>query len=461
MAQGGFALTRRLADSNFTTYANANIFFAVNAAVIAALLRPDAVHRAVYADAALFALEQERIFRRAWIYLCHESEIAQPGDYVLSQLGPDEVIVARGADGGIAAMHNRCAHRGARVVAVPRGNARLFTCAYHAWSFGLDGALDSVPAPQGYAGGLPSPGLARVARVASYRGFVFGSGAAAGPDLPAFLGGLASALDNMVDRAPGGTLVQAGGRLRMEFRGNWKLFMENAVDLVHPQYVHGGSVAVAREAREAALLDGQAGQTAQMLLANGLRLSEWETIGLHAFAEGHVYMDGFYRDGVIASERADPLFERYRRALVEMHGEAKVREILAMDRFNNLIWPNISVNSRFQTLRVVQPVAVDRTVVTSMCFRMEGAPPEMFDLSLRFLNTASSPASLVASDDLEIFERCQRGLADPAAEWVDMSRAIGRDVPADGGAIDAPGTSELPVRAQMRAWRSWMEAAAA
>ena len=451
-------------NSNFTTYANANIFFSLNTTDLASLLRPDAVHRAVYADAHLFALEQERIFRRAWIYLCHESEIARSGDYVLAQLGPDEVIVARGADDGIAAMHNRCAYRGARLVVAARGNTRLFTCAYHAWSFGLDGALDSVPAPEGYAGGFadgkPSPGLMRVARVASYRGFVFGSGAAAGPDLPTFLGGLASALDNMVDRAPGGALVQAGGRLRMEFRGNWKLFMENAVDLVHPQYVHGGSVAVARESREAAQLEGQTGQTTQMLLANGLRLAEWEKIGLHAFAEGHVYMDGFYRDGVIASERTDPVFERYRRALVEAQGEAKVREILAMDRFNNLIWPNLSVNSRFQTLRVVQPVAVDRTVVTSMCFRMEGAPPEMFDLSLRFLNTASSPASLVASDDLEIFERCQRGLADPAAAWVDMSRAIGSDVPAGDGAVNAPGTSELPVRAQMRAWRSWMEEAA-
>ena len=435
----------------------------MNATDIAALLRPDAVHRAVYADAHLFALEQERIFRRAWIYLCHESEIARSGDYVLAQLGPDEVIVARGADGGIAAMHNRCAHRGARLMVAARGNARLLTCSYHAWSFGLDGALDSVPAPAGYAAGFaagkPGPGLARVARVASYRGFVFGSGAASGADLPTFLGGLASALDNMVDRAPGGALVQAGGRLRMEFRGNWKLFMENAVDLVHPQYVHGGSVAVARETREAAQLEGQAGQTTQMLLANGLRLADWEKIGLHAFAEGHVDMDGFYRNGVIANERADPLFERYRAALALAHGEAKVREILAIDRFNNLIWPNLSVNSRFQTLRVVQPVAVDRTVVTSMCFRMEGAPPEMFDLSLRFLNTASSPASLVASDDLEIFERCQRGLADPAAEWLDMSRAMGSDLSVGGGAVDAPGTSELPVRAQMRAWRSWMEAA--
>lgn len=435
------------------------------------LVRADAVHRALYVDAGLFRLEQERIFRRAWVYLCHESEIAGEGDYVLAHLGLDEVIVVRQADGTIAVLHNRCAHRGARVAVEARGNVRHFTCAYHAWSFGLDGALDGVPMREGYAGGFScgkaGPGLARVPRVASYRGFVFASGAATGPGLPAFLGGLASALDNMVDRAPGGKLVQAGGRLRMEYRGNWKLFMENAVDLVHPQFVHGGSVAVAREARggmgelaEAAGGSGVAGQATQMLLANGLRLAEWEQVGLRAFPQGHVYMNGFYRDGVIASLREDAVFEHYRVSLVARHGEEKTKQVLAVDRFNNLVWPTLSVNSRFQTLRVVQPLAVDRTVVTSYCFRLEGAPPEMFDLSLRFLNTASSPASLVATDDLEIFERCQRGLGDSASDWIDLSRGMHKDTHAEDGSTHAPGTSELPIRAQMLAWRTYMEAGA-
>lgn len=424
-----------------------------------ALVRPDRVHRAVYVDPDLFALEQARIFGRAWIYLCHESEIAEPGDYALAQLGPDEVIVARQADGAIAAVHNRCAHRGARLVVAPRGRARLFTCAYHAWSFGLDGALDSVPQRDGYGGRFAGgeEGLARVARVASYRGFVFGSAAAEGPGLTEHLGALAGALDNMVDRAPAGRLIQAGGRLRMEYRGNWKLFMENAVDLVHPGFVHGGSVAAARELRGQAGEPGAAGQATQMLLANGLRLADWDEVGLTAHPQGHVAMDGFYRGGVIASRREDGVFERYRAALVAAHGEARTGEILAVDRFNNLIWPTLSVNSRFQTLRLVQPVAVDRTVVTSCCFRLDGAPPEMFELSLRFLNTASSPASLVASDDLEIFERCQRGLEDSASDWIDLSRGLQRDIAIADGAWRAPGTSELPIRAQLRAWAALMQ----
>ena len=431
---------------------------------IGAMLRPDAVHRAVYVDPDVFVLEQERIFLRAWLYVGHESEIPGAGDYVLTQLGPEEVILVRQREGGIAALHNRCAHRGARIVVEPRGTIKLFTCAYHAWSFGLDGSLDSVPMPEGYQGRLAQTpaalGLARVPRVESYRGFIFASHAATGPDLAEFLGDLAGVLDNMVDRAPGGRLTAAGGRLRMAFHGNWKLFMENAVDLVHPGFVHGGSVAVARKSPHTADSPDMAGQTTQMLLANGLRLSEWDGVGLKAFPQGHVYMDGFYRDGVIAPERRDPVFDSYRAALVQRHGEDKTRAILGVDRFNNLIWPALSVNSRFQTLRIVQPVAVDRTIITSCCFRLEGAPPEMFELSLRFLNTASSPASLVASDDLEIFERCQRGLQDSAAEWIDLGRGIHQDRVASDGSTTAPGTSELPIRNQMRAWRAHMMAIA-
>jgi len=430
----------------------------------AALVRPLAVHRAVYVDPAVFALEQERIFRPAWLYVAHESELPNAGDYVLAQLGPEEVIVVRQADGSVAALHNRCSHRGARVAVLPRGHVSRFTCAYHAWSFRLDGALDSVPLPDGYAEKFPcahaAAGLARVPRVASYRGFIFASHAASGPDLPDFLGGLASALDNMVDRAPAGRLLQRGGRLRMEYRGNWKLFMENAVDLVHPGFVHGGSVAAARQSRETAAAPGPTGQAAQMFLANGLRLAEWEQVSLHAFAQGHVYMNGFYRDGVIAPRRSDPVFDRYRAALVASQGEERTREVLAVDRFNNLIWPTLSVNSRFQTLRLVQPVAVDRTIITSFCFQLEGAPAEMFDLSLGFLNTASSAASMVASDDLEIFERCQRGLESSGDDWIDLGRGTHQDQAQSDGSVTAPGTSELPIRTQLRAWQSYMADAA-
>ena len=419
------------------------------------LVRDGAVHRAAYIDPAVFALEQERIFRRAWLYVGHESEVPRPGDYVLRHLGPDEMILARQEDGGLALLHNRCAHRGARVVTQPAGNARHLRCAYHAWTYRMDGSLVGVPLPEGYAGS-PRMGLARAARVESYRGFVFGSHASAGPGLAEFLGGLASAFDNMVDRAPAGTVSRFGGTLRLEYRGNWKMFMENAVDLVHPGFVHRSSVEAAGAHPEALAADGLTQQGAQMFLANGMRASEWDAVPLRAFPGGHVHMGGFYRRGVIAPEREDAVYRRYREALVARHGEEKAAAVLAVDRFNNLVWPNVSVNSRFAAMRVVQPLAADRTVVEVLCFRLDGAPQEMHELTLQFVNLAASPASLVASDDLEIFERCQRGLQDAASDWIDIRRgALGDRRQPDGSALGS-GTSELAIRHQFATWQRYM-----
>ena len=424
--------------------------------VAESLVRENSVHRAAYTDPAVFELEQERIFRRAWLYLAHESEVPNAGDYVLTRLGPDEVILVRREDGGLSLLHNRCAHRGARVVSEPCGRARQLRCPYHAWSYRLDGSLIGVPLPDGYAPDAKLPGLAAVPRVESYRGFVFASHAATGPALADFLGGLRSAFDNLVDRAPAGKVTRFGGSLRLEYRGNWKMFMENAVDLVHPGHVHRSSVEAAKAHPEALQADAITQQGAQMFLANGLRATQWDEVPLHAFPGGHVYMGGFYRQGLIAPEREDPVFERYRQALVERHGADKAAEVLSVDRFNNLVWPNISVNARFAAMRIVRPLAVDHTVVDVVCFRLEGAPEEMHELTLQFVNLAASPASLVASDDLEIFERCQRGLANQGNEWIDMRRGVLADRHNADGSIVSGGTSELPMRHQFDTWKTWL-----
>lgn len=420
------------------------------------LVRGDAVHRAAYVDPEVFRLEQERIFRRVWLYLAHESEIPAPGDFVLTTLGPEEVIVARREEGGVSVLHNRCAHRGARVVSEPRGNLRQLRCPYHAWTYRLDGSLIGVPLPEGYASPQSLPGLAPVPRVESYRGFVFASHSAAGEPLAQFLGGLKSAFDNLVDRAPAGTLTRFGGALRLEYRGNWKMFMENALDLVHPGFVHKSSVEAARAHPEAMRAEPLTQQGAQMFLANGLRANEWQQVPLHAFPGGHVYMGGFYREGLIAPEREDPVFSRYRKALVDRHGAEKAAEVLAVDRFNNLVWPNVSLNARFGAMRIVRPLAADHTVVEVICFKLDGAPEEMHELTLQFVNLAASPASLVASDDLEIFERCQRGLGQRASDWIDMTRGVLADRKQADGATVAGGTSELAMRHQFEAWKTWM-----
>jgi hypothetical protein len=127
-----------------------------------------------------------------------------------------------------------------------------------------------------------------------------------------------------------------------------------------------------------------------------------------------------------------------------------------VDRFNNLIWPSLSVNARFAALRVLRPLAANHTVVEVHCFKLGGAPEAMHELTLQFVNLAASPASLVASDDLEIFERCQKGLESQANDWIDVRRGVLADERQPDGSQRSPGTSEAAIRNQFAAWKQYM-----
>ena len=113
-------------------------------------IQPGRVHRRLYSDPEIFELEMQRIFGRAWVYVGHESQVKNPGDYFSTQIGRKAVLMVRDNDGTIHVVHNQCAHRGAMVVATEKGNAPEFTCCYHGWTYHLDGKLKAVPLNHGY-----------------------------------------------------------------------------------------------------------------------------------------------------------------------------------------------------------------------------------------------------------------------------------------------------------------------
>lgn len=404
------------------------------------------VHRRFYTDPGVFEEERRRIFRRVWLWLGHESQLKAPGDFFTARMAGERVIVARHTDGTVRAFHNRCMHRGAEVCAAASGNARTFVCPYHAWVYRTDGSLASVPLADAYGGKLS--GLEPVARIASYRGFIFGSLSASGEDLETYLGSeVRAAFDNLVDRAPDGTIDMAGGRTVQRYRGNWKLQIENSIDLLHPRILHRSAIGAADRVDHG----GERPSIEwDIVKANGLSFREWDGLSIAALERGHCWMGGFLTKA-IDGEREDPVQKGYREAMLARHGERRTAEILAFNRHNTIVYPNLFVNSRLAQIRQLQPVSVDCTEQHGYIFRLGGAPEGMFEASVRMVNTNNSPASIVTSDDHEIFERIQESLATGEAEWVDWSRGLGRE-------SDPEGTNELPMRNQHRAWAQYMRA---
>ena len=100
-----------------------------------------ALSRGFYTSRGLYDLDISRFWNRSWIWAGHESQIAEPGDYMLCEYGPESVIVVRDRDGAVRAHLNVCRHRGSSVCTEAAGHTRVFSCPYHAWTYELSGAL--------------------------------------------------------------------------------------------------------------------------------------------------------------------------------------------------------------------------------------------------------------------------------------------------------------------------------
>jgi phenylpropionate dioxygenase-like ring-hydroxylating dioxygenase large terminal subunit len=133
-------------------------------------------HRSVYTDPEILRGELRRIVRASWLYVAHEGEIPNPGDFKSLTLAKQPVIVVRGEDGRVRVLFNVCRHRAVTVCRAGKGNAKHFVCARHGWVYDTKGSLVGVRGPGRSVRGFEERrGLAPVPRVESYRGFIFAS----------------------------------------------------------------------------------------------------------------------------------------------------------------------------------------------------------------------------------------------------------------------------------------------
>jgi len=421
----------------------------------ATLVQDGRVHRTVYTDPAIFALEMDRIFGQAWVYVGHDSQVPQPGDYITLTIGRQPVVMTRHADKKVYVIYNRCGHRGAKVCIENQGHADLFRCAYHGWTFKNDGTLDAVSMPRGYADSFdtsdPNLGMGQLPRVETYRGFVFASLSTDGPDLTTHLGHARDSIDELVDKAPDGAVDLTGGVHKYIFRGNWKLQMENTVDMYHVPFSHESTLR--RDGRQFSRRRGD--ESGSDIATSGAAADRWEQRIAWASKEtGHTYTG--HQPAAEQKANNDPVFQEYLSSLIALHGGKKTQEVLNPKRHNTWFFPNMSLQALNPHVRIIRPLTADRTEIWVYPIQFCGAPDAMNVDIIKQLNLTHSAASLIQTDDLENFTRVQGGVAAENSDWVWFARGIDTDAPDNQGGVVNKGTVELPQRAQYAAWARYM-----
>lgn len=363
----------------------------------------------IYNDASIFKAERDRLFSRAWVFLAHESEVPQVGDYVVRRLLDNSFIVSRAQDGEVHAMFNMCLHRGMQVCRAEQGNASHFRCPYHGWSYRNDGRLVGLPFHKEAYGGeegfaragqrlLPAP------RVDSYNGLVFASLDENAPPLEEFLGDFTFYLDYYTRQSSSG--IQVVGPQRWRVKANWKIGAENfAGDMYHTPQTHASVVEIGlfREPKAEKRKDGctywagRGGGTTYKLPPGD-------------FAERMRYVG--YPDEMI--QRTLGAWSEQQRAVIGDNGFM----VSAASLFPNLSlvhnWPRVAESEDvlpFISLRQWQPISHDETEVLSWFVVDKEAPEEFKKLSYKAYLMCFGSSGMFEQDDVE--------------NWVSLTKTAG------------------------------------
>lgn len=363
------------------------------------------VHRDAFRDPDIFELELEHIFEGSWVFVGLESQLPRPHDYLSTWVGRTPVVLSRSGDGQLHCVINSCRHRGAALFQTRRGNRKFHACPYHGWVYDSGGQCVDIKdkAAGGYPAGFDSTdhNLVPVARFGNYRGFLFASLRADVPDLLEHLGDARRFLDLVVDQSEDGIEI-VPGEVVYTYQGNWKMQVENALDLYHFTSTHPSYLQVLQQ-RGRRRQEGAAPAAAQSIYEN-LGAQRQAQRGSMSFAHGHV---AYWGDNPNASER--PLHAGHEQ-LVQRVGQTQADWMLRVR--NLVIYPNLQIveNASLQ-LRVLRPLAVDQTEVSSYCLapRNESAPAR--EKRIRQYEEFYNPSGMATPDDVAVYEACQRGHA--------------------------------------------------
>jgi phenylpropionate dioxygenase-like ring-hydroxylating dioxygenase large terminal subunit len=370
-------------------------------------------------DPEIWEAEKTRVFGRTWVFLAHESEIPEPGDYVVRPIVDDQFIVTRDEKGEIRAHFNACRHRGMQVCRAEMGNASHYRCPYHGWTYNNRGQLVGVPAgKEAYGNKLKKSdwSLLALPQLDSYKGLIFGNLDPEAPSLDEYLGDMKFYIDLFADRSDAGLQVM-GAPQRWIVDANWKLGSDNFVgDAYHTMMTHRSMVEL-----------GLAPPDPQFAL----------------YGE-HVHCNNGHGLGIIGPPPGIPLPEFL--GLPENIIESLKRrltpeqvEVLTPAAFiHGTVFPNLSVGnflmskdhqsppSSHLTLRVWHPIAADKMEVWSYFLVEKDAPEEWKRESYLIYNHTFGSSGAFEQDDAENWRSITRVLRGEMGRRLDLNYQMGR-----------------------------------
>ena len=406
--------------------------------------------RRIFADEDVYREELEKIFGRAWHFMCHESQIPETGDFFMNWIGEDEVIVVRGRDGGINVLLNTCPHRGNTVCRAELGNTRSFFCSYHGWNFDLDGRLVGMPGEKEfYRDNLDKAcwGLTPAAKVESYRGFVFATLDHTAPGLEDYLGWVGRlGMDFMASK---GELEFLDGVQKNLVQCNWKIAVDNLYDWYHVKVSHGTAIKLGFVTAE-----GMAPMDQMVILGE-----YGHGIGGPGITED-VFQESMAR---IKSGKGEPAwYDRSVAPRMRPEIQAQLGPVGKRSFGHPNIFPNLWVALTNQVcLRI--PRGPRATELWWFTYRVKGDVSNQSEMRLRMANRVFGPAGILEQDDGENWSHSTRGAAGNRAKKqpVNLSMGIG----ADRVKQDPSGQSRIETvvnehgqRWTYQAWQEWMHA---
>lgn len=364
------------------------------------------VHRDIFHDPEIFELEMAAIFEGTWIFLAMESQVPQPFDFICATIGRQPVILIRDGTGTLHGLFNSCRHKGSRVCHTETGRAERLICPYHAWTYDADGTNRSIKdarhAHAGTAFDTEDHNLKRVPRLASYRGMVFASLNADVPPLDEWLGDMRTLIDLVMDQGEHG-MELVPGRTVYTYGANWKLQTENGMDPYHLTSTHPSFIEIVsrrqNETRDLAAIRSR----------DFTRSLEAKS-GCFTFAHGHSCV---WTENPVPEQK--PLFHGLD-ALRRRVGAFRAEWMLNLR--NITLYPSVQLaDSESLLLRVIRPLAVDRTEMRLYCMGPVGEEPAARARRIRQHEDFFNVSGLATPDDTTVYEDCQHGFLAHAIDY--------------------------------------------